>query len=113
MMLFFLTVDMIIPLLIVGVGSACLAKTVSSAFRIIIITELPVTHTKCSRVNIRDKTGGICLDIFPLFGAGIRADTALYNLPVTEPLVSRSMKPCHLGEKKPLLYCVKVRWAYK
>jgi len=52
-MLFFFTVDVIIPLLIVGVGSACLAKTVCSAFRIIVITELPVSHATCSHVAVR------------------------------------------------------------
>jgi hypothetical protein len=58
-MLFFLTVDMIIPSLIVGVGLACLAKTVSSANRIIISTELPDSQATCSRVDVRDEGGGI------------------------------------------------------
>jgi hypothetical protein len=57
-MLFFLTVDMIIPLLTAAVGLTCLAKTVSFAFRIIVITELPVTHSTCSRVDVRDESGG-------------------------------------------------------
>jgi len=112
-MLFFLTVDVIIPSLIAGLGSACPAKRVSSAFRIIVITELPVTHSTCSRVNVRDKICIICPDIFQLFGASIRADIALYNVPVTERLVSCSIKPCPLGEKKTVLNSVKVRWAYK
>jgi hypothetical protein len=90
-MLFFLTVDMIIPSLIVGVGLACLAKTVSSAIRIIVITELPVSHATCSRVDVRDESGKNFPDIFPLFGAGVSADTALYSVPVTERLVSSSI----------------------
>jgi hypothetical protein len=40
----FLTENIFIPLLIAVLGSACLAKTMSSAFRTIGITELPVTH---------------------------------------------------------------------
>jgi len=100
-MVFFLTVDVIVPLLIAGLRSACPAKTVSSAFRIIVITELPVTHSTCSRVNVRDETGGICPDIFLLFGAGTGADTDLYNVRVTERLVSCSIKPRQLGEKNP------------
>jgi hypothetical protein len=90
-MLFFMTVDMIIPSLIVGVRSACMAKTVSSAIRIIFSTEFPVRHATCSLVDIRDESGKIYPDIFPLFGAGVDADTALYNVPVTERLVSSSI----------------------
>jgi uncharacterized membrane protein YccF (DUF307 family) len=37
-------VDIIIPLLIAAMVWACLAKTVSSAFRTINITGLPVAH---------------------------------------------------------------------
>jgi hypothetical protein len=43
-MLFFLTVDIIIPLIIASVGSACLSTTASSAFRTIFFTEFLVTH---------------------------------------------------------------------
>ena len=111
--IFLFTVDVIIPLLIAGLGLACPAKTVYSAFRIMVITELPVTHSTCSRINVRDEICIICPDIFPLFGTGTRADTALYNVPVTERLVSCSIKPYQLGEKKTVLNCVKVRWAYK
>jgi hypothetical protein len=113
MMLFFLTVDMIIPLLIVGLGLVCLAKTVSSAFRIIVFTELPVTHAAFPRFNVRDETGRICPDIFPLFGAGTGADTALRIVPATERFVSCSIEPFQLGEKKLWVKCVKVRWANK
>jgi hypothetical protein len=49
---------MIILFLIAGVGSACLLKTVSFAFNIIVITELPVTHATCSLLGVRDETGG-------------------------------------------------------
>jgi len=52
-----LTVYMIIPILIVGVGSAFLAKTGSSASRTIGLTELPVTHDD---VLARDETGENC-----------------------------------------------------
>ena len=52
-----MTRDMIIPVLIVGMGSAFLAKTVSTASRTIGLTELPVTHDD---MLARDETGETC-----------------------------------------------------
>jgi len=70
--IFLFTVDVIIPLLIAGVWSACLAKTVSSAFRIIVITELPVTHATCSRVDVRVEIGGIWPGYFSIIWSRYR-----------------------------------------
>jgi hypothetical protein len=51
-------VDIITPFVISIVGSDCRSTTVSSAFRIMGLNDLPVTRATYLHVGARDETGG-------------------------------------------------------
>lgn len=57
-MLFYLTVDMLIPLLIAGVGSVCLAKSYLLPFASSSLPSCRSLMTTCSLIDVRDETSG-------------------------------------------------------